>query len=413
MVGYYQVGDIVSYCREARAGEHGLQWSVGSRLIGFRESQNSPSERQPRTCWVICDAVPVCVAIDRLRPCTPAELLAFFHYTQTKSSSPLAADAQTKQGFINERASLHNPTVADQSRTADEDVDEDERDDEMSEPTQMTNAEKRKANEAAEGLRASLPIAASPHARSLRLDDETREQLVHSAKQSRTTKTGVETLQDVSYLYQKGHCEHQRNGFLRVRMVGMRQSNKKKLLKKKDGERNLHFPSCPPDVQAALRETRHAEWKKWMNFNAGVLLADEEVRPLTEAGCEICPMKWVDVDKKAHLRRDDDYVSVLAKYKSRLVGRGNFETTEGLLTDSPAGDVDAHNIVCSWCAQAHVYIHACDFTNGDFQGQEIDRILLFRIPAEGIPEEGFAGGAILACVPINGTKDAGRDCGFN
>ena len=27
----YQVGDIVSYCREARPGEHGLHWSVGSR----------------------------------------------------------------------------------------------------------------------------------------------------------------------------------------------------------------------------------------------------------------------------------------------------------------------------------------------------------------------------------------------
>ena len=29
VVGSYQVGDIVSHCREARAGEHGLQWSVG------------------------------------------------------------------------------------------------------------------------------------------------------------------------------------------------------------------------------------------------------------------------------------------------------------------------------------------------------------------------------------------------
>ena len=113
--------------------------------------------------------------------------------------------------------------------------------------------------------------------------------------------------------------------------------------------------------------------------------------------------------QNAHLRKDDDYVSVLANYKSRLVGCGNFANTEGLRTDSPAGDVDSHNIVCSWCAQAHVSIHACDFTNGYFQGQEIDRILLYRIPAEGIPEEGIAGGAILASrVPSYGTKDAGR-----
>ena len=71
--------------------------------------------------------------------------------------------------------------------------------------------------------------------------------------------------------------------------------------------------------------------------------------------------------------------------------------------------MDSHNIVCSWCAQAHVSIHACDFTNEYFQGQEIDRTLLYRIPAEGIQEEGNAGGEILVSrVPVYGAKDAGR-----
>ena len=90
---------------------------------------------------------------------------------------------------------------------------------------------------------------------------ETQEQLTRSVKQARTTKTEVETPKDVSFLFQKGHCEHKRNGFLQVRMAGMRQSNNKKMLKKKDGEMNLHFASCPPEVHAARRETRRAEWK--------------------------------------------------------------------------------------------------------------------------------------------------------
>ena len=77
-------------------------------------------------------------------------------------------------------------------------------------------------------------------------------------------------------------------------------------------------------------------------------------------------------------------------FLQRIIGCGNFETTEGLRTDSPAGDVDLHNIVCSWSPQAHVPMHSCDFTNGHFQVQEIDRILLYRVPAEGIPEEGIA-----------------------
>ena len=129
-----------------------------SRLKGFEKDKNSLGETQPRTCWVICDSVPVCVAIDRLRPCTPAELLAF-HCTQNKSSSPPAADTQTQQGLIDERTSFAIPTIADPSGTAD-----DEQYDEMTEPAQTTTAEKRKVDETAKELWALLPITASSHA---------------------------------------------------------------------------------------------------------------------------------------------------------------------------------------------------------------------------------------------------------
>ena len=199
-----------------------MQWSVGSRLIRFEKDRNSLGETQPRTCWIICDSVPVCVVVDRLRPCTPSELLAF-HHAQTKGSSPLATDAQTQQSFIDERASL-NPTVADPSRSANEDKDEGERDDEMPEPTRLTRTEKRKdiqTDETAKEFRAPLPVTDSSLASSLRPCDETQEQHERSTKQARTVKKGVETLQDVSYVFQKGHCEDQRNGFLQMRIIGM------------------------------------------------------------------------------------------------------------------------------------------------------------------------------------------------
>jgi hypothetical protein len=38
--GPYKVGDIISYCRRARAGELGIQWSVGSRIVGFETDPN-------------------------------------------------------------------------------------------------------------------------------------------------------------------------------------------------------------------------------------------------------------------------------------------------------------------------------------------------------------------------------------
>ena len=124
-----------------------------------------------------------------------------FHYTQTRGSSNLATDAETKQGFIDERAPL-NPTVADSARNANEDRDDDERDGEMSAPTQMTRTEKRKeiqTDETAKELRAMLLATDSSLASSLIASDETQEQLERSSKQARTVKKGAETLQDVSY----------------------------------------------------------------------------------------------------------------------------------------------------------------------------------------------------------------------
>ena len=55
------------------------------------------------------------------------------------------------------------------------------------------------------------------------------------------------------------------------------------------------------------------------------------------------PMQWIETDKNAHRRRDNDYVAVPARLKSRLVGCGNFEDTEGIRTDSPTGDVDTQS----------------------------------------------------------------------
>ena len=56
--------------------------------------------------------------------------------------------------------------------------------------------------------------------------------------------------------------------------------------------------------------------------------------------------------------------------RKKGVGCRNFETTEGLRTGSPAGDVDSHNIVCSWCAQAHVSIHECVLQTDIFKGKK-------------------------------------------
>ena len=117
--------------------------------------------------------------------------------------------------------------------------------------------------------------------------------------------------------------------------------------------------------------------------------------------------------KRVSAKKNSDHDSVLAKYMCQLVGFGNFETTEGLRTDSPAGDVGSHKIACSWCAQAHVSTHSCDFTNGYLQGQEIDRILLYLLhlkvsQKKELREEKFWSRVFPSTVE----KMQDEDCGF-
>ena len=67
--GKYNVGDLVVFRREQ--GNDGTQrWSTASRVIGHDG---------PKTIWVVNEGVPVCVSVDRLRPCTPPESLAYLH----------------------------------------------------------------------------------------------------------------------------------------------------------------------------------------------------------------------------------------------------------------------------------------------------------------------------------------------
>ena len=112
-----------------------------------------------------------------------------------------------------------------------------------------------------------------------------------------------------------------------------------------------------------------------MHFNAGVILTREELNELTAEGVTVQPMQWVEVDKNAHKRRHNKRVPPLLK--SRLVGCGNFEETEGLRTDSPAGDVEAHNIVFSWCAANRVRVKSADISSAYLMAKTKEAELLY------------------------------------
>ena len=75
----YKVGDIVSYQRDQGARNEETRWQRGARIVGFDGN---------KTAWCIVDGAPVCVSTERMRPCTPAEALAY-QYLQREYKQPM------------------------------------------------------------------------------------------------------------------------------------------------------------------------------------------------------------------------------------------------------------------------------------------------------------------------------------
>ena len=120
------------------------------------------------------------------------------------------------------------------------------------------------------------------------------------------------------------------------------------------------------------------------------------------------PTRCVDVDRASHKRRAGGPF-VPPDFKSRLTARGDLEGLDGIRSDSPTAETEAHHLLFSWAAANKVKLKSGDISNAYFQGEELDRLLLLK-PPKGIPDPDYEDGEamILARVPIYGTSDAGR-----
>ena len=170
--------------------------------------------------------------------------------------------------------------------------------------------------------------------------------------------------------------------------------------------KSIHYESAPPDVQKNIMDARTKEWNKFLEFAAVAEIPKEDAEKLSAEGHQCIPSKWVDVDKNQFMkgRTDQEYVP---KFKSRLVSCGNFEVSEGLRSDSPTADTEAHNILCCWAAIQGAQLHSADVASAYFQGRPLDRVLIMRQHRGGLPgidPEVF----FLVRVPIYGLTDSGR-----
>ena len=74
----YAVGDMISFKRKQGSKRRvDKLWSMPTRLIGFEGE---------KTAWGVCEGVPVCVATDKIRPCSAEETLAYLNMNKNRPS---------------------------------------------------------------------------------------------------------------------------------------------------------------------------------------------------------------------------------------------------------------------------------------------------------------------------------------
>ena len=154
-------------------------------------------------------------------------------------------------------------------------------------------------------------LRATPEKRTQEEPEETSPNpLARELKRSKTTGKGVDLVQNIANLLavdEDSKQDRERIAFLNDRqyhLVGGRPRNRsKKPVKAKDGDKNLRYSQCDPEIQKGLRKARAEEWKKWQKFNAGVILSKREVDKLIQEGVSTQPMQWVETDKNANKKK--------------------------------------------------------------------------------------------------------------
>ena len=93
----YTVGDMISSKRKQGSKRKvNKLWSTPPRFIGFEGE---------KTAWGVCEGVLVCVATDKIRPCSAEETLAYLYVNKNKPSiSYTRARSGEQENFIDARS---------------------------------------------------------------------------------------------------------------------------------------------------------------------------------------------------------------------------------------------------------------------------------------------------------------------
>ena len=181
---------------------------------------------------------------------------------------------------------------------------------------------------------------------------------------------------------------------------------------KSRGAQELVYRHETDEMKGKLDEARGKEWANWVKYGATREPSPQEVDQLLRQGYKAIPMRWVDIDKNSKLRVPGG-PEVELKLKSRLVMRGDLEPGD-FRVDCPTSSQVGVHLVISYAACTGQKLRAGDITSAFLQGAPIDRVLLMKVPSDGIPNTNGIGNAydpgcyLIALMSIYGSRDAPR-----
>ena len=111
-----------------------------------------------------------------------------------------------------------------------------------------------------------------------------------------------------------------------------------------------------------LDVSRRTEWEKWKKFAAGRPCRGAELKQLLGEGRAPIPTRRGDTNQVAHLQRVGGPI-IPPEMKSRLCGRGDLEGIDGLRTDSPTAEIEAHHLLFSYAASHKLQLKMGDIPN--------------------------------------------------
>ena len=303
-----------------------MRWSPASRIIGFEGRGD-----QKKVCWVMCEGIPVCLAVERIRPANNDQLLAYhclhkhcdllrkeeqLSYAKLqRSEQPTIVkrkrepddDTDSEMLELESSEAEEQPEESEEEEESDDDEEESEREVEQQEPT--TAPKRSQEHDPYEGRspkrparieqieepiesqiksrertdRSHSPVKTRSPTKNWEQDlehDPDHESLLDTWNRTGTTGRGKEILE------REEAVSDALLAFLGTRTPKLPRVKKfsTKNEKKEKRGKTLSYERESKEIREGFDVSRKEEWNKWKKFTAGRPIRGKELKDLLSQG---------------------------------------------------------------------------------------------------------------------------------